>query len=84
MVSEDANFKMKGRATSTRAKDPTLGPGWACMVASDSYLEHLAKYIDQDEVRSISNCKGSDLANDGSRLVIALHLQRCGERTTNA
>ncbi|KAJ7833212.1 hypothetical protein B0H14DRAFT_3087705 [Mycena olivaceomarginata] len=35
MVSEDANFKMKGRAMSTRANDLTLGPGWACMVASD-------------------------------------------------
>ncbi|KAJ7812574.1 hypothetical protein B0H14DRAFT_2377530 [Mycena olivaceomarginata] len=53
MVSEDANFKMKGRATSTRANDPTLGPGWVCMVVSDGYLEHLAKYIDQDE---ISHC----------------------------
>ncbi|KAK6996428.1 CxC2 domain-containing protein [Favolaschia claudopus] len=52
-VSEDANFKMKGRAQSTRENDPTLGPGWAYMVASDSYLKFLAEHIDEDE---ISHC----------------------------
>jgi hypothetical protein len=53
-VSEDANFKMKGRATSTRENDPTLGPGFAYMVANDAYLKHLAKYVEQDEVPYIS------------------------------
>ncbi|KAJ7194745.1 hypothetical protein GGX14DRAFT_537360 [Mycena pura] len=53
MLSEDANFKMKGRATSSREKDPTLGPGYAYMVASDAYLEHLSKYMEEDE---ISHC----------------------------
>ncbi|KAK7048776.1 CxC2 domain-containing protein [Favolaschia claudopus] len=52
-VSEDANFKMKGRAQSSREKDPTLGPGWAYMVASDRYLKFLAEHIDEDE---ISHC----------------------------
>ncbi|KAF8197314.1 hypothetical protein K438DRAFT_1522966, partial [Mycena galopus ATCC 62051] len=49
----DANFKMKGRATSSREKDLTLGPGWAYMVANNEYLAHLAKYVDEDE---ISHC----------------------------
>ncbi|KAJ7807698.1 hypothetical protein B0H14DRAFT_3091221 [Mycena olivaceomarginata] len=53
IVSEDANFKMKGRQQSTREKDPTLGPGWAYMVASDTYLEYLVQHIDEDE---ISHC----------------------------
>ncbi|KAJ7065998.1 hypothetical protein B0H15DRAFT_743445, partial [Mycena belliarum] len=53
LLSEDANFKMKGRAASSREADPTLGPGFAYMVANDDYLKHLAKYVDEDE---ISHC----------------------------
>ncbi|KAJ7841679.1 hypothetical protein B0H13DRAFT_1910144 [Mycena leptocephala] len=34
-------------------KDPTLGPGWAYMVANDDYLKHLVKYVNEDE---ISHC----------------------------
>jgi hypothetical protein len=51
MVSEDANFKMKGRDRLSREKDPTLGPGWAYMVANNDYLKHLSKYMKEDEVR---------------------------------
>ncbi|KAJ7368623.1 hypothetical protein DFH08DRAFT_796508 [Mycena albidolilacea] len=53
MVSEDANFKMKGRDRSSQVKDPTLGPGWAYMVASNKYLSYLVKHIHEDE---ISHC----------------------------
>ncbi|KAJ6452203.1 hypothetical protein C8R45DRAFT_1057032 [Mycena sanguinolenta] len=53
MVSEDANFKMKGRDRSSREKDPTLGPGWAYMVASNEYLNYLVKHVHEDE---ISHC----------------------------
>ncbi|KAJ7812570.1 hypothetical protein B0H14DRAFT_3478739 [Mycena olivaceomarginata] len=53
MVSEDANFKMKGRQQSTRERDPTLGPGWAYMVANDTYLEYLVQHVNEDE---ISHC----------------------------
>ncbi|KAJ7490197.1 hypothetical protein B0H11DRAFT_2229118 [Mycena galericulata] len=53
LLSKDANFKMKGRDTSSREKDPTLGPGFAYMVANDAYLKHLAKYVEEDE---ISHC----------------------------
>jgi hypothetical protein len=41
---------MKGRNTSTREDNPTLGPGYAYMVANDAYLKHLAKYVETDEV----------------------------------
>ncbi|KAF8169581.1 hypothetical protein K438DRAFT_1774163 [Mycena galopus ATCC 62051] len=50
---QDVNFKLKGRAQSSREKDPTLGPGWAYMVASDAYLKFLASHISEDE---ISHC----------------------------
>ncbi|KAJ7809582.1 hypothetical protein B0H14DRAFT_1497584, partial [Mycena olivaceomarginata] len=53
MVSEDVNFKMKGRDCSSRDKDPTLGPGWAYMVANDKYLQYLAEHVNEDE---ISHC----------------------------
>ncbi|KAJ7815837.1 hypothetical protein B0H13DRAFT_2242544 [Mycena leptocephala] len=53
LVSKDANFKMKGRDRSSKVKDPTLGPGWAYMVANDDYLKHLVKYVNEDE---ISHC----------------------------
>ncbi|KAJ6504786.1 hypothetical protein C8R47DRAFT_1174651 [Mycena vitilis] len=50
MLSKDANFKMKGRDRSSREKDPTLGPGWAYMVASEPYLRHLSRYVHEDEI----------------------------------
>ncbi|KAJ7635975.1 hypothetical protein DFH06DRAFT_1139060 [Mycena polygramma] len=53
LLSKDANFKLKGRDRSSREKDPTLGPGWAYMVASDDYLKHLVKFVNEDE---ISHC----------------------------
>ncbi|KAJ7799707.1 hypothetical protein B0H14DRAFT_3092779 [Mycena olivaceomarginata] len=49
---------MKGRLTSTREKDPTLSPGFAYMVTNDGYLEHLAKYVDQDEITNNKRAKG--------------------------
>jgi hypothetical protein len=44
---------MKGRDRSSREKDPTLGPGWVYLVASDGYLRHLIKYVEEDEVSSL-------------------------------
>ncbi|KAF8145014.1 hypothetical protein K438DRAFT_1630834, partial [Mycena galopus ATCC 62051] len=50
LLSEDANFKLKGRAQSTREKDPTLGPGWAYMVENTAYLKYLSEHIQEDEI----------------------------------
>jgi hypothetical protein len=47
---QDANFRLKGRMRSSEDKDPALGPGFAYFVHSDDYLQHLSKYMDQDEV----------------------------------
>ncbi|KAJ7175614.1 hypothetical protein C8R46DRAFT_1214084 [Mycena filopes] len=32
-----------------KTEGPTLGPGWVYMGANDDYLEHLVKYVDEDE-----------------------------------
>ncbi|KAJ6459377.1 hypothetical protein C8R47DRAFT_1081340 [Mycena vitilis] len=50
LLSKDANFKMKGRDRSSRENDPTLGPGWAYMVANDDYLKFLSKHVKEDEI----------------------------------
>ncbi|KAG6912525.1 hypothetical protein DXG01_014015 [Tephrocybe rancida] len=55
ILSQDANFRLKNRLHSSDDKDPSLGPGFAYFVASNEYLEHLSKYVDQDE---ISHCVG--------------------------
>ncbi|KAG6805339.1 hypothetical protein H0H92_015784, partial [Tricholoma furcatifolium] len=55
ILSQDANFRLKNRLRSTDDRDPALGPGFAYFVASDEYLQHLANYVDQDE---ISHCVG--------------------------
>ncbi|KAJ7846077.1 hypothetical protein B0H14DRAFT_2584366 [Mycena olivaceomarginata] len=49
ILSEDANFKLKGRNRSSRENDPTLGPGWAYMVESTVYLNYLAKHVHEDK-----------------------------------
>ncbi|KAG6809360.1 hypothetical protein H0H92_000568 [Tricholoma furcatifolium] len=54
-LSQDANFRLKNRLRSSEEKDPSLSPGWAYFVSTDEYLQHLAKYVDEDE---ISHCVG--------------------------
>jgi len=54
MLSVDANFKQKARLRSDVAKDPPLGPGWGTFVENRSYLEHVARSTNQDEVRVLS------------------------------
>ncbi|KAG6809044.1 hypothetical protein H0H92_001819, partial [Tricholoma furcatifolium] len=48
-LSQDANFRLKNRLRSSEEKDPSLSLGWAYFVSTDEYLEHLAKYVDEDE-----------------------------------
>jgi hypothetical protein len=46
----DACFRFKRRQISSYEKDPELGPGYAYLVAWDSYSEYLKCFTDQDEV----------------------------------
>jgi hypothetical protein len=85
MVSEDANFKMKGRDRSSRVKDPTLGPGWAYMVASNEYLNYLVKHIHEDEVHHILPVRCTTeftILQIGH--CVSFPLRHCGQQTTSA
>jgi hypothetical protein len=82
MVSEDANFKMKGHDQSSQDKDPTLGPGWAYMVASNEYLSYLIKHVHEDEVRNMSGA--GILYLSIFRLLIVSPSWRSGRPTINA
>ncbi|GJF00807.1 CxC2 domain-containing protein [Phanerochaete sordida] len=54
-VAIDANFRLKRRAISSEARDPTLSPGWGFFVEGSEYREHILKYADQ---KDISTCTG--------------------------
>ena len=46
----DACFRFKRRQVSSYQKDPELGPGYAYLVAWDSYSNYLLGFTDQEEV----------------------------------
>jgi hypothetical protein len=50
MFGIDACFRFKRRQVSSYEKDPELGPGYAYLVAWDSYREYLRRFTDQEEV----------------------------------
>ena len=49
----DACFRFKRRQISNYEKDPELGPGYAYLVAWDSYSEYLRCFTNQEEVRCV-------------------------------
>ena len=51
MFGIDACFRFKRRQVSSYERDPELGPGYAYLVAWDSYCEYLRRFTDQEEVR---------------------------------
>ena len=46
----DACFRFKRRQISSYERDPELGPGYAYLVAWDSYSDYLRRFTDQEEV----------------------------------
>ena len=50
MLSEDANFKQKGRVRRNDGKDPPLGPGWATFVDPKPYHEFITTHAHETEV----------------------------------
>lgn len=46
----DACFRFKRRQISSYKRDPELGPGYAYLVAWDSYSEYLRRFTNQEEV----------------------------------
>lgn len=50
IIGIDACFRFKRRQISSYEKDPELGPGYAYLVAWDSYSEYLRRFSQQEEV----------------------------------
>ena len=51
----DANFRLKRRAVSNDARDPSLMSGYGYFVQDSSYREHILSHADQDDVRTINS-----------------------------
>ena len=49
-VAIDANFRLKRRAISSDARDPSMSSGWGCFVEGREYREHILKHTDQQDV----------------------------------
>ncbi|KAI0060333.1 hypothetical protein BV25DRAFT_1783282, partial [Artomyces pyxidatus] len=63
VLAMDANFRLKNRLRSSRAKDPGLNTGMAYFVGDDGYSEHLEKYFDQDQMSGCSRFAAVAAAN---------------------
>ena len=50
MFGIDVCFRFKRRQVSSYEKDPELGPGFAYLIAWDSYSEYLHWFTNQEEV----------------------------------
>ncbi|KAI0038982.1 hypothetical protein FA95DRAFT_1585382 [Auriscalpium vulgare] len=59
----DANFRLKNRLRSSKTLDPGLNTGKAYFVGDAEYEDHLAKYIDQDEMSGCSRFAALAAAN---------------------
>ncbi|THU94599.1 hypothetical protein K435DRAFT_668134, partial [Dendrothele bispora CBS 962.96] len=59
----DANFRLRNRLVSTQYKSPLLGDGWAYLVPSVPYMEHIEKFVSQDDMSSCSGFAAMFLAN---------------------
>ncbi|THU95867.1 hypothetical protein K435DRAFT_819601 [Dendrothele bispora CBS 962.96] len=87
----DANFRLRNKIVSNSYQSPTLGDGWAYMVPSQPYKEHLAKHVSEEERSSCSGFAAMFLANlknvrglrvSGVGGICCGHLQK-GERYCN-
>ncbi|THU98713.1 hypothetical protein K435DRAFT_562307, partial [Dendrothele bispora CBS 962.96] len=51
----DANFRLRNRVVSNEYRSPILGDGWAYLVPSKPYREHIENHVSEKEM---SNCSG--------------------------
>ena len=49
-VAIDANFRLKRRAISNDARDPSMSSGWAFFVDGCTYREHLREHVNEADV----------------------------------
>ncbi|THU93770.1 hypothetical protein K435DRAFT_799447 [Dendrothele bispora CBS 962.96] len=59
----DANFRLRNRVVSNEYRSPILGDGWAYLVPSIPYREHLENYVSEREMGSCSGFAAMFLAN---------------------
>ncbi|KAF5349390.1 hypothetical protein D9758_015531 [Tetrapyrgos nigripes] len=59
----DANFRLRNKIVSNQYRSPILGDGWAYMVPSGPYKEHLAKHTTEEDMSSCSGFAALFLAN---------------------
>lgn len=50
LLSQDANFKQKGRTRPNDARDPPFGDGWGTFVNSVDYANYLSTQVHSEEV----------------------------------
>ena len=51
----DANFRQKNRYRATTYDDVPLSDGWAYFVEKKGYMEHVSKFLSQEEVSFVSS-----------------------------
>ncbi|EMD39865.1 hypothetical protein CERSUDRAFT_63408 [Gelatoporia subvermispora B] len=62
-VSKDCNFRLKGRSRKSKITDVTLSPGWSYYIEHSKYMEHISRFMSEDEISTCSTFKAVNLAN---------------------
>ncbi len=62
-IALDANYCARNAVVSTDERDPPLSDGWGYFVEKGPYMEHLRKFISQEEISTCSRFAATFLAN---------------------
>ncbi|THU84668.1 hypothetical protein K435DRAFT_687085 [Dendrothele bispora CBS 962.96] len=62
-IAIDANFRLRNRVVSNEHRSPILGDGFAYIVPSSPYKEHIKQHVDQEDMSSCSGFQAMFLAN---------------------
>ncbi|THU99435.1 hypothetical protein K435DRAFT_794947 [Dendrothele bispora CBS 962.96] len=62
-IAIDANFRLRNRVVSNEHRSPILGDGFAYIVPSSPYKEHVKQHVDQEDMSSCSGFQAMFLAN---------------------
>ncbi|KAK0421579.1 hypothetical protein EV421DRAFT_1747354, partial [Armillaria borealis] len=62
-IALDANYRAQNAVVSSDERDPLLSDGWGYFVEKGPYLEHLHKFVSQEEISTCSGFAATFLAN---------------------
>ncbi|SJL13406.1 uncharacterized protein ARMOST_16849 [Armillaria ostoyae] len=62
-IALDANYRVRNAVVSSDEQDPLLSDGWGYFVEKGPYLEHLHKFVSQEEISTCSGFAATFLAN---------------------